>query len=59
MEERASMFTYRTDEHMEESGRKFLRNLGIENQVRPDGMTIIQKIKRNDKTFAYLRVPRY
>ena len=53
------MFTYRTDEHMEESGRKFLRNLGIENQVRPDGMTIIQKIKRNDKTFAYLRVPRY
>lgn len=51
------MPVYRTDEQLEELGRNFLRRIGLEDQVRPDGMTVIQKIKRLDPAFQYRRVP--
>lgn len=51
------MATYRTDEQMEEIGRAFLRGLGLENQVAPDAMTVINKIKRKNDKFNYRRVP--
>jgi IrrE N-terminal-like domain len=51
------MATYRTDEQLEELGLKFLRNLGLEHQVRPDLMTIIMKLKKADPRFNYRRVP--
>ena len=51
------MFDYRTDESLEEIGRKFLRQLGIENLVRPDLMTVINKLKHAVPDFGYRRVP--
>lgn len=51
------MFNYRTNEELEDIGRKFLRKLGIENQVRPDLMTIFTKLKHVDSKFNYCRVP--
>jgi len=51
------MATYRSDEELEEIGRDFLRKLGIEDQVRPDMMTIIMKLKKLDHKFNYRRVP--
>ena len=39
------MFDYRTDETLEDIGRNFFRQIGLENQVRPDLMTIINKLK--------------
>ena len=40
------MAIYRTDEQLEEIGRNFLRRIGLEHQVRPDVMTVINKLKR-------------
>jgi Zn-dependent peptidase ImmA (M78 family) len=54
---RGIMFTYRTDEKLEEIGRSFLRQLGFEYQVRPDLMTMIMKMKHADQQFNYRRVP--
>jgi hypothetical protein len=51
------MPTYRTDEELEELGRRFLRTLGIEDQIRPDMMTVITKLKRHVPQFNYRRVP--
>lgn len=51
------MAIYRTDEQLEEFGRNFLRRLGLENQVGPDAMTVINKLKRIDPKFNYRRVP--
>jgi Zn-dependent peptidase ImmA (M78 family) len=51
------MAVYRTDEQLEELGRGFLRRLGIENQSRPDMMTIITKLKHAVPEFKYRRVP--
>jgi Zn-dependent peptidase ImmA (M78 family) len=51
------MPTYRTDEELEEFGRKFLRRLGLEHQAAPDVMTVIAKIKHTDPKFNYRRVP--
>ncbi len=51
------MPTYRTDEQLEEIGRNFLRNLGLEDQVRPDMMTVIMKLKHVVPNFNYRRVP--
>ena len=48
---------YRTDEELEEFGRKFLRRLGLEHQAAPDAMTVITKIKHTDSKFNYRRVP--
>lgn len=53
------MAVYRTDEQMEEIGRRFLRSLGLENQAAPDAMTVINKIKRVNDKFNYRRVPDY
>lgn len=51
------MAIYRTDEELEDIGRNFLRLLGIEDQVRPDMMTIIMKLKHAVPNFNYRRVP--
>jgi Zn-dependent peptidase ImmA (M78 family) len=51
------MPTYRTDEQLEEIGRGFLRQLGLEQRVRPEPMTIIAKLKRVVPGFDYRRVP--
>jgi len=47
------MPTYRTDEQLEEIGRNFLRNLGLEGQVRPDMMTVIMKLKHVVPNFNF------
>jgi hypothetical protein len=51
------MAVYRTDEQLEEIGRNFLRRIGLEHQVCPDVMTIINKLKRVETAFNYRRVP--
>jgi len=51
------MAIYRTDEQLEDLGRAFLRGLGLENQIAPDAMTVINKIKRKNDRFNYRRVP--
>jgi Zn-dependent peptidase ImmA (M78 family) len=51
------MATYKTDERLEELVRKFLGRIGLEDQVRPDLMTVIVKIRHVDTRFKYLRVP--
>jgi len=51
------MFDYRTDESLEEIGRNFFRQIGLEYQVRPDLMTIITKLKHAVPSFNYCRVP--
>jgi hypothetical protein len=51
------MAVYRTDEQLEEIGRNFLRRIGLESQVGPDAMTVINKLKRVDTKFNYRRVP--
>jgi hypothetical protein len=48
---------YRTDEQLEEIGRKFLRQLGLEQRVRPEPMTVIAKVKHATPGFGYRRVP--
>jgi Zn-dependent peptidase ImmA (M78 family) len=48
---------YRTDEQLEELGRNFLCRIGLEYQVRPDVMTVINKLKRVEPSFNYRRVP--
>lgn len=45
------------DEELEETVARFLRRIGMENVVRPDMMTMIAKIKHNDSSFNYGRVP--
>jgi Zn-dependent peptidase ImmA (M78 family) len=47
----------KTDEDLEEIARTCLRRLGIEDQVRPDLMTVIIKIKHADPSFNYARIP--
>lgn len=49
--------SFKTDEELEERGRKFLRRIGMENVVRPDLMTILAKIKHLDRGFNYRRIP--
>ena len=51
------MAIYRTDEQLEEIGRNFLCRIGLENQIRPDVMTVINKLKRVEAAFNYRRVP--
>ncbi|WP_425993569.1 ImmA/IrrE family metallo-endopeptidase [Afipia sp. DC4300-2b1] len=51
------MFDYRTDEALEEIARNFYRRIGLEDRVRPDGMTVITKLKHIDTKFNYCRVP--
>jgi hypothetical protein len=51
------MAVYRTDEQLEDLGRDFLRRIGIENQTRPDMMTIIAKLRHVVPAFKYRRVP--
>ena len=51
------MAVYRTDEQLEEIGRNFLRRIGLEQQVRPDVMTVINKLKHVETAFNYRRVP--
>jgi Zn-dependent peptidase ImmA (M78 family) len=51
------MAVYRTDEQLEEIGRNFLRRIGLEHQLRPDVMTVINKLKRVEAAFNYRRVP--
>jgi hypothetical protein len=51
------MAVYCTNEELEEIGRNFLRRIGLEHQVRPDVMTVINKLKRVDIAFNYRRVP--
>lgn len=51
------MFDYRTEETLEEIGRNFFRQIGLENQVCPDLMTIINKLKHTVPSFNYCRVP--
>ena len=48
---------YRTDEDLERLARAFLRTTGLEDQVKPDMMTIISKLKHLDPSFGYRRVP--
>jgi hypothetical protein len=48
---------YRTDEELEALVRKFLRGIGLENQVHPDLLTVIVKIKHIDPRFNYQRLP--
>jgi Zn-dependent peptidase ImmA (M78 family) len=48
---------HKTDEDLEATVRAFLKNIGLEHQVRPDMMTVISKLKRVVPTFAYRRVP--
>jgi Zn-dependent peptidase ImmA (M78 family) len=52
-----AMPTYRTDEQLEEFGRDFLRQLGLEYRPRPDPMTVIMKLKHATDGFGYRRVP--
>jgi Zn-dependent peptidase ImmA (M78 family) len=51
------MAVYRTEEQLEEIGRNFLRRIGLEYQVCPDAMTVINKLKRVETSFNYRRVP--
>ncbi|MBN9603407.1 MAG: ImmA/IrrE family metallo-endopeptidase [Afipia felis] len=51
------MVDYRTDEQLEETGRKFLRQIGLEGQHCPDPMTIITKLRRLVPKFKYRRIP--
>jgi Zn-dependent peptidase ImmA (M78 family) len=51
------MAVYRTDEQLEEIGRNFLRQIGLENQVGADAMTVINKLKHVNPKFNYRRVP--
>jgi hypothetical protein len=46
-----------TDDELENTARAFLRKIGLENQVKPDMMTIISKLKHVDPSFEYRRVP--
>ena len=47
---------YRTDEDLERLARAFLRSTGLEDQIKPDMMTIISKLKHLDPSFGYRRV---
>lgn len=46
-----------TDEEIEKRATSLRKALGIEGQLRPDMMTVIQKTKHSFKKFGYLRVP--
>jgi Zn-dependent peptidase ImmA (M78 family) len=50
-----AMFIYRDDESLEAEVRKFRTELGMEFVERPDILTIIAKVKHNDKRFNYRR----
>lgn len=47
----------KTDEDLEEVARNFLKQIGLEHQVRPDMMTVISKLKHKVPSFRYERVP--
>lgn len=53
----APMFIYRTDEDFEAEARKFRVELGMEFVKRPDMLTVITKVKHNDRRFNYRRTP--
>lgn len=48
---------FKTDEELETIARNFLRQIGLEFQVRPDMMTVISKLKHKVPSFKYERVP--
>jgi len=48
---------WKTDEEFESVAGRFLADLGIWDQVRPDLMTVITKVKHQNPGFNYERVP--
>jgi Zn-dependent peptidase ImmA (M78 family) len=47
----------KTDEGLEDIARGFLKRIGLENQARPDLMTVITKVKHINPAFNYARIP--
>ncbi|WP_238231929.1 ImmA/IrrE family metallo-endopeptidase [Methylobacterium thuringiense] len=53
------MSRFRTDEELEDKARGLRRRLGLEHQQHIDMMTVLQKLKVENQSFGYLRVPDY
>ena len=52
------MLRHVTDEEIEQRVKVLRRELGLENQNRPDMMAVIEKLTASFRHFAYQQVPR-
>ena len=51
------MLRHVTDEEIEQRAKVLRRELGLENQNRPDMMAVIEKLTTSFRHFAYQRIP--